>query len=80
MEPNTAAKHTILRRYVQAWLPIMSRLVGRWSLDGRGRLLLLDGFCGPGRYIDGEDRRARMLNEGRRSDAPGATASVVLEL
>lgn len=55
MEAHTAAKHTILRRYLQAWIPIMSRLVGRWASDGRGRLLLLDGFCGPGRYVGGED-------------------------
>jgi three-Cys-motif partner protein len=55
MEPHTAAKHSILRRYLQAWIPIMSRLVGRWAVDGRGRLLLLDGFCGPGRYVGGEE-------------------------
>lgn len=55
MEPHTAAKHAILRRYLQAWLPIMSRLVGQWALNGRGRLLSLDGFCGPGRYVGGED-------------------------
>jgi three-Cys-motif partner protein len=55
MEPHTAAKHSILRRYLQAWIPIMSRLVGRWASDGRGRLVLVDGFCGPGRYVGGED-------------------------
>jgi three-Cys-motif partner protein len=55
MEPHTAAKHVILRKYLQAWLPIMSRLVGNWAVDRRGRLLLLDGFCGPGRYQGGED-------------------------
>ena len=55
MEPHTAAKHTILRRYLQAWIPIMSRLVCQWAVDGQGRLVILDGFCGPGRYVDGED-------------------------
>lgn len=55
MEPHTAAKHIILRCYIQAWLPIMSRLVGRWSSDSQGRLVCIDGFCGPGRYLDGED-------------------------
>lgn len=55
MEPHTAAKHTILRRYMQAWLPIMSRLVGQWAIDGKGRLLVIDGFCGPGRYVGGEE-------------------------
>ena len=55
MEPHTAAKHTILRRYLQGWIPIMSRLVAQWAVDGRGRLVILDGFCGPGRYVGGED-------------------------
>lgn len=55
MEPHTAAKHEILRRYLDAWLPIMSSLVARWSVNGRGRLALIDAFCGPGRYTDGED-------------------------
>lgn len=44
---HTAAKHKILRRYLDAWLPIMSRQAPR--------LILIDGFAGPGRYIGGED-------------------------
>src|SRR5438105_4984690 len=55
LEPHTAAKHQILRRYLNAWLPIMSRLTGQWALIGQGRLVLIDGFCGPGRYNGGED-------------------------
>ena len=55
MEPHTAAKHEILRRYLQGWLPVMSSLVARWAPDRRGRLLIVDGFCGPGRYLGGED-------------------------
>lgn len=46
-KPHTKAKHEILRRYLDAWLPIMSRF--------NARLLILDGFAGPGEYSDGSD-------------------------
>ena len=46
IEPHTLAKHQILRKYWQAWLPIMSR----WN----GRVLYIDGFAGPGEYVGGE--------------------------
>ena len=46
IEPHTQAKHEILRRYLQAWLPIMSRY--------NGRILYIDGFAGPGEYSKGE--------------------------
>jgi len=46
MEPHTLAKHAILRRYLGAWFPIMSR----WN----GRLIFFDGFAGPGIYKNGE--------------------------
>jgi three-Cys-motif partner protein len=47
LEEHSKAKHEILRRYLSAWLPIMSRF--------NGRLVLVDGFAGPGRYDGGED-------------------------
>ena len=47
IEPHTQTKHLILRRYLQAWLPIM----GRYN----GRILFVDGFAGPGRYAGGEE-------------------------
>lgn len=47
LEPHTSAKHLILRRYLQAWLPIMTR----WN----GRVLYIDGFAGPGIYQGGEE-------------------------
>lgn len=47
IEPHTAAKHRILRCYLDAWFPIMSSF--------NGRILILDGFAGPGRYSGGED-------------------------
>lgn len=46
LEPHTKAKHEILRRYLQAWFPIMSS----WN----GRILYIDGFAGPGEYLEGE--------------------------
>jgi three-Cys-motif partner protein len=46
LDPHTAAKHAILRRYLQAWLPILSRR--------SERVLYLDGFAGPGIYSEGE--------------------------
>jgi three-Cys-motif partner protein len=47
LDPHTAAKHRLLRRYMNAWLPIMGRSRHR-------TVLLVDGFAGPGRYAGGE--------------------------
>lgn len=46
IEEHTKAKHEILRRYLEAWLPIMSK--------ANGRLIYIDGFSGPGVYTNGE--------------------------
>jgi len=46
LDPHTLAKHEILRRYLGAWFPILSK----WDR----RIIYLDGFCGPGRYSNGE--------------------------
>jgi len=46
MDPHTAVKHLILRKYLQAWLPILTA----WN----GRVVVLDGFAGPGEYADGQ--------------------------
>jgi three-Cys-motif partner protein len=47
IEPHTEAKHAILRKYMDAWLPIITR----WN----GRVLYIDGFAGPGEYSGGKD-------------------------
>lgn len=47
MEPHTAAKHAILKRYLQAWMVILSQ--GRFP-----EILYIDGFAGPGQYKNGE--------------------------
>lgn len=48
LEPHSRAKHEILRRYMQAWVPILGR-------GGYPELVYIDGFAGPGRYSKGED-------------------------
>jgi len=52
LQPHTIVKHLILRRYLQAWYPILSRSVGNRSGEGH-EILYLDGFAGPGVYVDG---------------------------
>lgn len=47
IEPHTKAKHEILRRYLGAWFAILGTRIPR--------IVYIDGFCGPGRYIGGED-------------------------
>jgi three-Cys-motif partner protein len=46
IEPHTVAKHIILRTYLGAWFPILTRY--------NGRIIYIDGFAGSGRYADGE--------------------------
>lgn len=46
IDEHTEAKHAILRAYLQAWFPILS--------SAHGRIIFVDGFCGPGRYSGGE--------------------------
>jgi len=45
-EEHTFAKHRLLRRYLDAWLPIMAKY--------NSKLVLIDGFAGPGRYTGGQ--------------------------
>lgn len=52
IEPHTQAKHAILENYLKAWLPIMSRITSR--------ILYVDGFAGPGKYLD--DRGAPTID------------------
>ncbi len=47
LDPHGAAKHAILRRYLQAWIPILG--------STHGRVVYIDGFAGPGTYTGGED-------------------------
>ena len=45
LEPHTLAKQEILRRYLQAWMPILGR--------HHERIVYIDGFAGPGIYEGG---------------------------
>ncbi len=46
LEPHSVGKHKVLKSYLNAWLPKL----GRWN----GRITFIDGFCGPGEYLQGE--------------------------
>ncbi|AWM85544.1 three-Cys-motif partner protein TcmP [Microvirga sp. 17 mud 1-3] len=48
LDEHTRAKHAILRRYLDAWMPIL-------SLGGFPRIVFIDGFAGPGIYADGTE-------------------------
>ena len=48
LEPHTAAKHAILSRYLNAWVPILGS-------GGFQHVVYLDAFAGPGSYSGGED-------------------------
>ena len=47
MKPHTEAKHEILKNYLHRWFPILSTV--------SGRVVYIDGFAGPGLYLDGEE-------------------------
>lgn len=55
-DPHTAAKHRVLRKYLDAWIAAMGQQALKSSAYrvGPPRLLLVDGFAGPGRYSGGE--------------------------
>jgi three-Cys-motif partner protein len=46
LDPHGRVKHLILKRHLDAWLPIMTRSFPR--------LVYVDGFAGPGIYEGGE--------------------------
>jgi three-Cys-motif partner protein len=46
IDPHTAAKHGVLRAYLQRWIPIMSTQART--------LAVIDGFAGPGQYRFGQ--------------------------
>lgn len=48
-DPHTAAKHTLLRRYLSAWFPIMAK---QFHESG---ITFLDAFAGPGEYTNSHE-------------------------
>jgi hypothetical protein len=72
LDDHTRAKHRVLRAYLDQWIPIM----GQQALKVRGsgsasqpRLLLVDGFAGPGRYATGEPGSPLIMLEALTSHA-----------
>lgn len=56
LDPHTAAKHRVLRSYLDGWIPVMAQQAQRVrGFGGEPRLLMIDGFAGPGRYATGEE-------------------------
>ncbi len=47
LKPHTKAKHAILKTYLDAWFPIISK--------NETKIAYIDGFAGRGKYDDGED-------------------------
>ena len=50
LDRHTLAKHTILRKYLDAWLPILGG--GAYASED---VVLIDAFAGPGRYKGDEE-------------------------
>ncbi len=60
-DSHTAAKHTLLRRYLEAWFPIMAK---QFIHEG---ITFLDGFAGPGEYTnDHESSPTIAMNQAMR--------------
>ncbi|MCY3967576.1 MAG: three-Cys-motif partner protein TcmP [bacterium] len=65
-DPHTAAKHTLLRRYMSAWFPIMAK---QFSDVG---ITFFDGFAGPGEYINSQESSPVIaMEQAHRSDVTG---------
>lgn len=47
IDPHTEAKHAILRKYLDAWFPILT--------SHTPKVVFIDGFAGPGEYIGGKE-------------------------
>ncbi|MCY3850917.1 MAG: three-Cys-motif partner protein TcmP [Acidimicrobiaceae bacterium] len=60
---HTAAKHTLLRRYMSAWFPIMAKQFRDTGIT------FFDGFAGPGEYTNAQDSSpAIAMEQALRSD------------
>ena len=69
IEPHTAAKHKILRKYLDAWFPILSTY--------HNRIVYVDGFSGPGRYTGGEPGSPIIALESARTHWANLTGELV---
>jgi three-Cys-motif partner protein len=69
IEPHTAAKHQILRKYLDAWFPILA--------TNNQRIIYLDGFSGPGRYSGGEPGSPVIALECARTHRANLTGELI---
>jgi three-Cys-motif partner protein len=69
LQPHTAAKHKILRNYLDAWFPILTRY--------NTRIVYVDGFSGPGRYSAGEPGSPVIALECARTHRANLTGELV---
>src|SRR5579864_8447129 len=67
LEPHTAKKHEILRRYFRAWLPILAQ--------SNNRFLYIDAFAGHGEYSNGEDGPPLVILKAARDHSALKSAS-----
>src|ERR1700677_379893 len=67
LEPHTAAKHRVLRAYLDGWIAVMGQQALRVPSTEVPRLLLVDGFAGPGRYATGEPGSPLIMLEALRN-------------
>lgn len=70
--PHTVAKHLILKRYLDAWFPIL----GRYN----DRINYIDGFAGPGEYEGGEEGSPLLALEAARSQLERGTLGSNVQL
>ena len=72
-DPHTAAKHTLLRKYLSAWFPIMARQFREAGIT------FLDGFAGPGEYTNSsESSPVIAIDQARRTDVSGECSRISL--
>lgn len=79
--PHTIAKHAILREYLAAWFPILSRQSAKVQsthpANTKNEILFIDAFAGPGEYANGEPGSPIIaLKGGKRTQRsfPGANS------
>lgn len=65
MTPHTAAKHLLLKRYLDRWFPIL----GRYHRS----INYIDGFAGPGQYQGGEPGSPQMAIEAAKAHVEKGT-------
>lgn len=74
---HTSAKHQVLARYMKAWLPILAR--GAKARGLRAEMVIVDGFAGRGRYVEGEPGSPLIFRR-IASDVVGAGTADQVEL